>query len=274
MSIQIKNLTTKLFALIVMFAFSFTMANAQDAEASAASLYNDGLALLKEKKFTEGYDLMSKALEKATADENEKVIKLAKKNGAVAAYQAGNAALKAKDYDGAMTYYASGAEMNPGYASNFIGTGKVLNAKGDKVGAVAAFVDAAKVAKEAGDEKKITEAKKRSKQVVGKLFAAKKYADAIAAGQKIGEFGDMPEVLYYVSRCQSEEKDFEGALASADKSIAAGEAQGAIEDKFYVAKGLALEGLGKKADAIAAYKMVKEGDYKEQAEYKITELGG
>jgi len=274
MSIQIKNLTTKLFALIVVFAFSFSMVGAQDAEPSAAKLYNEGLALLKGKKFAEGYDLMSKALEKATADEDEKVIKLAKKNGAVAAYSAGNAALKAKDYEGAMNYYTKGSEMNEKYASNFIGKGKVLNAQGDKIGAVTAYVAGGMVAKEAGDEKKISEAKKRSKQVVGKLFAAKKYADAISAGQKIGEFADMPEVHYYVSRCQTEEKDFEGALASAEKSIETGTAQEAVEDKFYVAKGLALEGLGKKADAIAAYKMVKEGDYKKQAEYKITELGG
>jgi hypothetical protein len=283
MSIQIKNLTNKLFALLVVFAFSITMVNAQDAaaevatpdpEATPASLYNDGLALLKSKKFAEGYDFMALALEKATADEDEKVIGLAKKNGAVAAYSAGNAALKAKDYDKAMTYYQNGMDMNPEYPSNYIGKGKVLNAQGDKVGAVTAFIDGGMVAKEKGDEKKVTEVKKRSKQVVGKLFAAKKYADAIAAGKKVEEFEEMPEVMYYVARCQVEEKDFAGALETAEKSIASGEALGKTEDKFYVAKGLALEGLGKTADAIAAYKMVKEGDYKKQAEYKITELGG
>ena len=286
MSIQIKNLTTKIFALLVIFAFSFSMVSAQDAavaaeevatpdpEATAASLYNDGLALLKTKKFAQGYDFMALALEKATADEDEKVMGLAKKNGAVAAYSAGNAALKAKEYESAMTYYQNGMEMNPTYPSNFIGKGKVLNAQGDKVGAVDAYIAGGMVAKEKGDAKKVTEVKKRSKQIVGKLFAAKNYADAITVGNKIEEFEQMPEVLYYVARCQVEEKDFEGALVSADKSITSGEAQGAIEDKFYVAKGLALEGLGKKADAIAAYKLVKEGDYKKQAQYKITELGG
>ncbi|GLR16142.1 tetratricopeptide repeat protein [Portibacter lacus] len=270
MSIQFKNL----FALLIVFAFSLSLVSAQDAEASAASLYNDGLALLKEKKFAEGYDFMSKALEKATADEDEKVIKLATKNGAVAAYSAGNAALKAKNYDEAMTFYQNGADMNPEYSSNFIGKGKVLNAKGDKVGAVEAYIAGAKVAKAAGDEKKVTEAKKRSKQAVGKLFAAKKYADAIKAGKFVEEFENMPEVMYYVARCQVEEKDFQGALETAEKSIEAGKATGKIEDKFYVAKGLALEGLGKKSEAISAYKLVKEGDYKEQAEYKIKELGG
>jgi tetratricopeptide (TPR) repeat protein len=283
MSIQIKNLTTKLFALFVVLAFSFSTVMAQDAEAdttaidpdaSPAALYNDGLALLKSKKFAEGFDFMALALEKATAEEDEKVIELASKNGAVAAYSAGNAALKAKDYESAMTYYQSGMDMNPEYPSNYIGKGKVMNAKGDKVGAVEAFIEGGKVAREVGDERKVTEVQKRSKQAVGKLFAAKQYADAITAGKKVEEFEEMPEVMYYVARCQVEEKDFEGALETAEKSIKSGEALGKIEDKFYVAKGLALEGLGKTADAIAAYKMVKEGDYKKQAEYKITELGG
>lgn len=275
MSIQIKNLATKLFALVVILATSFTVAFAQDdAEPSPAALYNDGLALLKEKKYTEGYELMTQALEKATAEEDEKVIKLASKNGAVAAYQAGNAALKTKDYEGAMAYYQSGMEMNPEYPSNFIGKGKVMNAKGEKVAAVEAFIEAANVAKAKGDERKVTEAKKRSKQVVGKLFAAKNYADAIKAGKIVESFENMPEVMYYVARCQVEEKDFQGALETAENSIKAGEAQGKIEDKFYVAKGLALEGLGKTAEAIEAYKQVNEGDYKEQAEYKIKELGG
>ncbi len=275
MSIQIKNLASKLVALMVIVACSFNTSIAQEtAEKSAAGLYNEGLALLKAKNYTEGYDLMTQALEKATAAEDEKVIKLAKKNGAVAAYQAGNASLKAKDYDGAMGYYEKGIEMNPGYSSNFIGKGKVINAKGDKVAAVAAYVEGAKVAKEAGNAKKVTEAKKRAKQAVGKLFAAKKYADAITAGNTIAEFESMPEVMYYVARCQVEEKDFEGALVSADKSITAGEAAGKVEGKFYVAKGLALEGLGKNAEAIAAYKKVSDGDYMEQAQYKIKELGG
>ncbi|WP_235296952.1 tetratricopeptide repeat protein [Portibacter marinus] len=276
MSIQIKNLTTKLFAILLMMSLGFSTVIAQDEEAepSPAALYNDGLALLKEKKYAEGFDLMSQALEKATEEEDEKVIELAKKNGSVAAYQAGNSALKAKDYENAMMYYDKGIEMNPEYPSNYIGKGKVKNAKGEKVAAVEAFIEGAKVAKETDDTKKVSEAKKRSKMVVGKLFAAKEYADAIKAGKKIEEFENMPEVMYYVARCQVEEKDFEGALETAEKSIQAGEAQGKIEDKFYVAKGLALEGLGKTAEAIAAYKQVKEGDYKEQAEYKIKELGG
>lgn len=283
MSIKIKNLTTKLFALFVLFAFSFAPLSAQDAnaeatgpdpEASPASLYNDGLALLKEGKFADGFEYMALALEKGTAEEDEKVIELASKNGAVAAYSAGNSALKSKDYDGAMSFYQSGMDMNPDYPSNYIGKGKVLNAKGDKVAAVEAFIEGGKVAKKIGDESKVVEVQKRSKQAVGKLFAAKNYADAIKAGKKVEEFEEMPEVMYYVARCQVEEKDYEGALQTAERSIKSGEALGKIEDKFYVAKGLALEGLGKTADAIAAYKMVKEGDYKEQAEYKINELGG
>lgn len=279
MSNQIKidssSLLSKLALLIFFVSMSLSSSFAQDAAApTAAGLYNEGLAFLKEKKYAEGYDAMMAALEKGTADENEKVVGLAKKNGAVAAYSAGNGLLKAKDYDGALKYYESGLELNPKYSSNIIGKGKVLNAKGDKMAALDAYLMAADVATENGKQKKVDEAYKRSKQIVGKLFAAKKYDDVIAAGTKVSDKKPMSTILYYVSRSQIETKKFEDAVASADKAIEVGKADGDLDHKYYVAKGLALEGLNKNTEAIAAYKMVTEGDYKEQAEYKITKLGG
>ena len=130
------NLLTKLFAIILISSLNFSNMTAQDAaaepakEATAASLYNAGLALLKEKNFADGYTKMMEAKEIATEKGDEKIIRLTNKNGAVAAYSAGNGLLKAKDYDGAMTYYKAGAELNPKYSSNIIGLGKVYNAKG------------------------------------------------------------------------------------------------------------------------------------------------
>ncbi len=274
--IDSKNLLSRTFILIFLFALSFTTANAQEEakEATAASLYNAGLALLKEKKYAEGYDSMMAAKEKAEADENEKVIKLSMKNGAVAAYSAGNALLKAKDYDGAMKYYASGAELNPKYSSNFIGKGKVMNAQGDKMGAIDSYLMAADIAGENGKQKKVDEAYKRAKSIVGKFFSAKDYENVIASGMKVAEKKAVSSILYYVSRSQIETGKHQEALETANKAIEAGTADGTLEDKYYVAKGLALEGLNKTNEAIAAYKMVKEGDYKEQAEYKIQKLGG
>ncbi len=273
---QTKIDTKKLFRnLAVFLCFALLGAGTINAqEASAASLYNDGLALLKEKDFVGGYEAMLVALEKATAEENEQVIAVAKKNGAVAAYTIGNSLLKEKDLDGAMKYYTSGIELNPEYSSNYIGQGKIYDEKGDVMSAIDSFLKGAAIAGDNGRDKKTDEAFKRSKQIVGKLFVDKQYEDAVTAGTKINEVNPMSDILYYVSRSHIELGKFQEGLETADKAIEVGTADGSLEDKYYVAKGLALEGLNKTNEAVEAYKMVKDGDYKEQAVYKIQQLGG
>ena len=57
-----------------------------------------------------------------------------------------------------MTYYSSGIELNPAYESNYIGKGKVLNAQDDKMGAIDAYLEGARVAVESGKTKKEDEA--------------------------------------------------------------------------------------------------------------------
>ena len=109
--------------------------------------------------------------------------------------------------------------------------------------------------------------------MVGKMFVAKNYADAIAAGEAfISMKDDDAEVHYYLSRSYAENGEAEKAVDHAGKAIAlAGDAS---EDKYYYAQATQLEKLGKKSDAIAAYKMITGEKYKAQAEYKISELGG
>jgi len=58
--------------------------------ATAASLYNKGLASLKAKDYETGYPQIMEALKAAEAEGNEKVATLAKKNGAKAAYNLGS----------------------------------------------------------------------------------------------------------------------------------------------------------------------------------------
>ena len=270
------KLLTKMFAIVLISSLTFVSMNAQDAvpEASAASLYNSGLALLKEKNFADGYTKMMEAKEKAKEKGDEKIIRLANKNGAVAAYSAGNGLLKAKDYDGAMTYYMAGAELNPKYSSNFIGQGKVHNAKGEKVMAIESYLAGADIAKENGKDKKVTDAYKRAKSVVTKFYGAKKYAEAIEVGKLYVAKDDNADVLYYMARAYGETGNHADALTSAEKAIEVGTAAGTLEDKYVFAKGLALEGLNKKSEAIQAYKLVGDGDYKEQADYKIGKLSG
>ena len=67
---KFKNITA-FVAFILVASFGL---NAQDQVKSAASLYNDGLALLKEKNYVEGLPIMEESLAKGSAEGNEKVI--------------------------------------------------------------------------------------------------------------------------------------------------------------------------------------------------------
>lgn len=113
--------------------------NAQD-EKSAATLYNEGLAFLKAKDYEAGLPILESALEKATEDNDEKVIKLAKSNGAKAAYNLANAKKKAGANDEAIKLYQKGIEWSPDYASNYKGVAAALEAKGETLEAIKQYV--------------------------------------------------------------------------------------------------------------------------------------
>lgn len=263
------KLSTKFYALFLMFFFIGTI-NAQ--EKSAASLYNEGFALLKQKDYAGGLVLMEQALEKA-GDTDEKVSGLAKKNGAIAAYNAGNAQRKAGAHDEALALYNKGISLNPTNSSNYEGIARVQEAKGDKVGAVTAYLNAAQKGAEEGKDKKAASRTKKAQTIVGKLFVGKGYIAAIEAGEAfLAIKNDAPEVHYYTSRSHAELGNTEKALEHASQAVSL--AGDAAEDKYYYAQATQLEKLGKKAEAIEAYKMIKGEKYGKQAGYKITELGG
>ena len=93
----LKKGTLLMFLALGLFTTSLV---AQDA--TAASLYNKGLASLKAKDYETGYPQIMEALKAAEAEGNDKVATLAKKNGAKAAYNLGSAKRKAKAYDEAL----------------------------------------------------------------------------------------------------------------------------------------------------------------------------
>ena len=254
--------------IVIAFGMVFAM-NAQ--EKTAAGLYNEGLALLKEKNYADGLVILEEALVKAEADENEKVIKLSKKNGSVAAANLGNAKRKEGAMDEAMAYYEKGLEMNPENPSNYRGIAMVLDKQGDKLKAIEQYLIAAdkRIAQEKMDKaKKIY---KKTKSIVGKLYTSKKYDDAVAAAAlHLEKDPSNPDVHYYASRANTELGNFDAALDHADQAIS--NAGDEVEDKFYIAKAKALVGKGDKAGAIEAYKMVTGDKYKESAQYQISQL--
>lgn len=253
----------------VMLLLTLPVVQAQDAEKTAAGLYNEGLALLKAKNYADGLNILEQALTKAEADGNEKVIGLAKKNGAMAAYNLGNSKRKAKAYDEAAALYAKGQTMNPTYASNYIGAARVLDAQGDKEGALKAFLDAADKAKAANSTKKADEAFKRGKSVLTSLYNAKKYAKVVSLGKDFLAKSQNADVNYYVGKSLMQTDGHADAVTYFDAALAANPTK---KDRVIYAKAQSLEKLGKNADAVAAYKLITDEKYKANAAHKVSTL--
>ncbi len=267
-----------LTVLLLMLGFA-TVSFAQD-EASAASLYNDGLAKLKAKDYAGALPLMLQAIEAADpeSETDAKVIGYAKSNGAIAAYYVGNAQRKNKEYDAAIENYKKGTEMNPNFYANYIGLAQALDKKGETLGAITAYVDAANVASKAKSEKTKAKAADYYSAAETKIKNAtikKQYDDAIAYGEAYsaarGEESYSPRFHYYFGKALKEKGKTSDALTHIDKAI---EGLGEEEDssRYFLLKGECHQALGQKSSAIEAYKKVKSGDYKKVADYNIQQL--
>lgn len=265
-----------IFSLIAFFALSLTMVNAQDAEkkVTATSTYNEALSLLKEKNYTEGLPLMKQAVELATTEENEKVLKLAKKNAAKGSYSLGKAKYKEKEYEEALKYYNEGISYDSTNATNIAGIGAVYKKQGKNLEATEFLVRSAKMYMEKGKDSKVASTLKNLNVMTGKAYTSDKFDEAIAIGEKALMLKDHASISYYVSRSHLEKGDNEKALEYATKAIEVGTAEEAVEDKYYIAQAKAYEALGKTADAIASYEKVTGEKYLEQAKYQIGKLKG
>lgn len=277
MSIKEKSKISKTTLLLCFAIFcSVFSVKAQDAveekdaeEKSAVALYNEGLAALKAKDYTLGLSSMEAALEKAAVDENEKVISLAKKNGAVAAYYVGNGFLKSEKLDSARIAFEKGITINDGYASNHLGIARVLDKEKASGEAMEAYVKYAMLSAEAGKADRAADAYKRAKNMLVKLYIAKDFEQVTKIGDVFLANTDNEDVAYYVGKSYMEAKNFESAVTNLEKSIASSEE---VDDKVNYALGTSYEALGKKSEAIAAYKKVTDAKYKAQAEYRVGKL--
>jgi len=264
-------LLRKTFTIVFAFCLISGSLAAQD-DKSAASLYNEGLGLLKAKDYAGGLPILELALAKATEEGNDKVIGLAKKNGSKAAYNLANAKKKSGALDEAIELYNKGIGWSPEYPSNYKGLAAATEKKGDKLEAIKMYLTAGDKTTAKGKDDKAAKLYKKARNMVGKIYTGKDYPNAIIAGKAYMEMREDAEVCYYICRAITESTATEEAVTYADKAIAlSGES---VDDKYYVAKAKAYEKLSKNADAIAAYKLVTGEKYKPQAEYKIKELGG
>jgi len=271
------SLKSKSFlTLALLCAFSFSFLHAQDAEkkVTATSSYNEALSLLKEKNYDEGLPLMKQAVELAETEENEKVLKLAKKNAAKASYSVGKAKYKAQDYDGALAVYKEGIAYDSTNASNVAGIAAVYKKQGKKIEATDYFVQSAMMFKEKGKDKKVDKTLKTLNVMTGKSYTGDKFDEAIAIGKKALTVKPNASIAYYVSRAYLEKGENDMALEMATSAIETATANSTMKDKYYIAQAKSYAAVGKKAEAIAAYEKVTEEKYLEQAKYQIGQLKG
>lgn len=261
--IRIKKLF--LFVLVVGTLFS-----AVQAQETSASVYNDGLAKLKSKSYDSGLELMEKALKMAEEDGNEKVIKMAKKNGAIAAYNLANSQKKANDLDAAEVNYKKGMELNPSYAGNFMGLGSVMQKKENFADAIKYYLQSGEMYSSAGKVDNAQKIFNQIKVILGKLYVAEKYDEVLKLGEPIIDDLKNPSIAYYVAGAAQKSDDNQKGLDIINKAISL--AGDKTHDKYFVVQASAYEGLGNKAEAIAALKKITSDKYAGYAKSKIAAL--
>lgn len=262
-------LTLTLFAMLAIMGLQ-----AQE-EASAVSLYNDGLEKAKSGEFESAIELLEQAIEKADP-ENEteaKVVRLAKANGSRAAYALGTKQLKAKDYDAALAGFQKGVAMNEKYYGNYRGIAQSYEGQDKIAEAIPYYVKAGQLA--ANDKKAADKADSylaKAENLVAIAWGNSEWDNVMAFAGALFEAGhETADAYYYLATAHNAKGDSQKAVEMVDKAIAMAEGN---PSKYYFKKGEALEAAGQKEAAVEAYKQVTSEKYAEQAKYKVTELSG
>lgn len=268
-----KKFSVLFLTTALVFGFSL-MAHAQE-EASAASLYNQGLEKAKAKQYVEALALMEQAIAAANPEDEKdaKVINLAKRNGTRAAYGAGVKHRKAKDYDAALAAFERGIEFNPDYYTNYKGKAQTLEAQGNTLEAVKAYITGGNVAVKTNKADKAAPLFSKAENIVAVTWGKKDWDNTIAYAQAIIEAEkESAEIYYYLADALQAKGQTSDAAEKVAKAIElAGEAD---TSKYYFLKAEIHEKQGQTAEAIDAYKKVKDAKYAERAKFKVDELGG
>lgn len=271
-----KYLGTRAILLSAVFSLFFLSGiRAQEAatKVSAASLYNDGLEKAKAKEYVEALALMEQAIELATEEENEQVIRLAKANGTRAAYGAGVTHRKAKDYDKALAAFERGIEFKPDFYTNYVGKAQVLEAQGKLAESVSGYLKAAEVATAADKADKADQFEKKTIAIMAKALVDDEFDQTQACAEAYLATRESPESHYYLGAALKAKGELSKAVEHLDKACEMAD-NDEDKSKYFYVKGQTHEALGQTENAISAYKMVTDAKYRENAQYKVNELEG
>lgn len=264
-----------IYLLTLAFVLGFSLTGIAQETPSASALYNQGLEKAKAKQYVEALALMEQAIE-AADPENEtdaKVIDLARKNGTRAAYGAGAKHRKAEDYEAALAAFEKGIEFNPNYYSNYRGKAQTLEAQGNTVEAIKAYIKGGNVAEKTKNEDKAIPLFSKAENIVAVTWGKKEWDNTIEYAQALLDAErESAEVYYYLADALQAKGQSSEASEKVAKAIElAGDADAS---KYYFLKAEIHEKLGQSTEAVEAYKQVTDSNYSERAQYKVKELSG
>ncbi len=243
-------------------------------EVSLAKMFNDGYKKATSGEYKEALSAMEKVLEKADPEADKEIIRKANIVGAKSAYAYGGKLRKAEDYEAAVEVYDKGIEMMPNYYQNHLGRSQALEGAGKVEAAIESFLKTAELTEKSSKPEVSTKADKYyryASNMVLEAYNNDNLEAAIQYGNTYLEHHENANVHYYMANAHNDAGNPGKGLEHAEKAIETAEE---VQDKYYLAKGIGLEGLGRTDEAIQAYQMVKEGDYAKQAEYRINQLQG
>jgi len=252
------------------FGFSLGVM-AQEDTPSAASLYNDGLSNLKGKDYESALGLFEQALEVADPEADEQVVKLAKKNGAIAAYYVATEQRKGESFEAAAETYQKGIDMAPNFYANHMGLGQALEGADQPEEALVAFLKAADLAEKTQKEDKAEKVYSKSEAMIAKAYVAKDWDRTQRMANAFLEQKESADVHYYLSGALRKSNVTDKAIEHAQKAL---ELATEDQDKYQYGLGQAYEAAGQTSNAIAAYEKITSGKYAERAQYQAKQLSG
>ncbi len=263
-----------LLAAFLIAGVSATPALAQEYKEA----YNAALEAANAKNYPVARSKFAEAATGAQAAGDTEIAKKSKYIAAQIDYKFGNAALKADNFDQALTHYKNGQAMYPDYVKNRYGEGLALKKLGRMDEALTVWQEVAK----STDRKTARSASTairdhfyfQASSAVSKTNATAADADrAFAALEASKEYLEPDADYYYYTAVAHNIKGNYGACAtSANKALEMHKGTRADKAKIYFVKGEALMYSGNTEGAKAAFQNATYGSYKASAEHYLTTL--
>ena len=263
-----------LLAAFLMAGLSATPALAQDYKKN----FNAGLEAYKASNFSQA---RAKFAEAATGAESAGDAEIAQKSKNAAAqmdYKLGNAALKAENYEQALTHYKAGQAMFSGYVLNKYGEGLALKKLGRIDEALTVWNEVAK----SGNRKAGRTAEKairdhfyfQASSAVSKKNPTSSDADrAVAALEASTQYLEPDaDYYYYTAVAHNIRGNTSACITAANTALDMHRGSRTDKAKIYFVKGEALMYSGDTEGAKAAFANAAYGSYKASAEHYLNTL--